>query len=560
MAGSKLGSLTQLNGEARTCDVLVRNATVITVDPGRRIFSPGAIAIENGRILDVGDDSVVGTRYQAVREHDAQGGLVHPGFIEPLIHVSRHIVRETFDDEYETSKTLTKYIAAMNLISSEDEFASALLAGADMLCSGVTTFADGGAVFDADAVARAVEITGMRALLADPFLWDLDEFSWSSRVKRVPCDHASAIGRMGSQLWRNETDGLVRGYIALWGLSTASDALQLAAKACADDNGVALTQHQSLKQADVQRDDARLGVAPLVHYSRIGFLGPNVSLSHMNYLGTEELDVLRGTGTSVIWCPGNYFFRALPTQTISPIPHLLARDVNIALGTDTARAWGFGDQPMLGFLVLRADGELIPAQKLLDMVTIDAAEAIGLSDEIGSIEPNKLADIVVRQPQVSEMDPGMHPVRSLLGLRSKGVDLVIVNGQIVVEDGHVTRFDENEVFHVSRERARALMDRVARRVVGSIDPHRGAEGGKVLCPDPVDCLVAHPGAPMRCGVGRNRRVAVYGESALEELGSPQLPQGIGDDSVHLAIHIEVPGRSDGHRGDSLVRVAVSATR
>ena len=451
-AGVELGALSHLNGHPRPCDLLIRNATVITVDPERRIFAPGAIAIEDGRILDVGDDGVVGARYHAVRQLDAEGGIAHPGFVESHILISRHIAREMFEDDEEPGRTHAKYIKSLNLISSEDEFTSALLAGADMLRSGVTTFADGGAVFDTDAVARAMEIAGIRGLLADPFLWDLDEFVWSSRIKRVPCDHSSAIGRMGSQLWRNESPGLVRGYVALWGLSTASNALQLAAKACADTHGVAITQHQSMKQQDVQRDDARLGKAPLVHYAEIGFLGPNVALSHMNYLGIDEIEALRGTGTSVIWCPGNYLYRALPTQTSSPIPQLVARQVNVAFGTDTARAWGFGDQPLLGFLVLRGDGEVFPAQKLLDMATIDGAQALGLKDEIGSIEPNKLADIVLREPQLPEMHPGAHAVRNLLSLRSKGVDTVIVNGQIVVEGGHVTRFDEVETFHVSRER------------------------------------------------------------------------------------------------------------
>ena len=174
-----------------------------------------------------------------------------------------------------------------------------------------------------------------------------------------------------------------------------------------------------------------------------------------------DFAVLRGSGTWKIWSPGNYLFHSLPTQTSSPIPELIARGVNIALGTDTAKAWGFGDQALLGFLVLRADGESVPTQKWLDMSTIDAAEALGIRDEVGSIEVNKRADIVLRQPQLPEMHPGEHPVRNLLSLRTRGVDMVIVNGQIVLEDGHVTRVDEKEIFEVSRERAQSLKKRVA---------------------------------------------------------------------------------------------------
>jgi cytosine/adenosine deaminase-related metal-dependent hydrolase len=84
-----------------------------------------------------------------------------------------------------------------------------------------------------------------------------------------------------------------------------------------------------------------------------------------------------------------------------------------------------------------------------------------MTNEIGSIEPDKQADIVLRHAQLPELYPGIHPVRNaMLGLRSKGVDTVIVNGDIVLEGGHLTRFDEEEAFRVSRERARALMHRV----------------------------------------------------------------------------------------------------
>jgi 5-methylthioadenosine/S-adenosylhomocysteine deaminase len=443
------------------CDLLIRNATVWTVDSGHRTYSPGAIAISGNRIVDVGPDHMVAERFSSDRTVDAGGGIAHPGFIEAHTHISMHLGREAFPDARDSSGYFASLIKALNELTPEDEYASALLASAEMLRAGITTFADSGTVMDTDAVSQAVELAGIRGLLADPFLWDIEDHEWTSGLSRFPCDTESVMDRLGGQLWRNQAQGLVRGHIALWGMATASDRLMLEAKDRADKAGVAVTQHQSMEPRDVARDRARLGCSPLAHFKEIGFLGRGVSLSHMNYLAIEDKDALAGSGASIVWVPGNFLFYSLPSRTRSPIPDLISRRVNLAFGTDVAKAWGYGEQPLLGYLAVRADGEFLPAESLLDISTIGGAQSIAMSEQVGSIEPNKLADIVLRDPMLPELHPGMNQVRNtMLGLRSKGVRTVIVNGEIVLEDGRLTRFDEGNALRVSRERARALVKRI----------------------------------------------------------------------------------------------------
>jgi len=447
--------------DAEDCSLLIHNATVCTVDPENRVFSPGAIAISDHRIVEVGPDQEIRGRYEPTATLDAQGGLAHPGFVEAHTHVSMHLTREAFPDAPNSSSYFASLIGSLNALRPEDEYCSALLAAAEMLRAGVTAFADSGTVVDADAVSKAIELAGVRGLLADPFVWDRADHEWTSGLPQFPCDEAAAVERLGGQLWRNETEGLVRGYVALWGLATASDRLLLEAKAIADASGVALTQHQSMEPRDVARDHDRLARSALAHFSEIGFLGSNVSLSHMNYLSAEDKDALEGAGASIIWVPGNYLYYALPTHTRSPIPDVVERGINVAMGTDVAKAWGYGEQGLLGYLLVRAEGTYIAAESLLRMATIGGAQSVMLSDRIGSIEPNKLADIVLREPLSPEFQPGMHLVRNLmLGLRSKGVRTVVVNGEIVLRDGLLTRFDLGEAYRDGRERARSLVERI----------------------------------------------------------------------------------------------------
>jgi 5-methylthioadenosine/S-adenosylhomocysteine deaminase len=445
----------------QACHLLIRNATVWTVDPEHRSYSPGAIAISGNRIVDVGPDHQITSRYASDTTLDAGGGIAHPGFIEAHTHISMHLTREAFPDALNSSGYFSSLIRSLNELTPEDEYASALLATAEMLRSGITTFADSGTVMDTEAASQAIELAGIRGLLADPFVWDIEDHEWTSGMLRFSCDETSAIGRLGGQLWRNRSEGLVRGYIALWGLATASDRLLLEAKVRADDAGVAVTQHQSLEPRDVARDRSRVACSPLTHFESIGYLGPNVSLSHMNYLSAEDKDALEGTGTSVVWVPGNFLYYSLLRHTRSPIPDMVSREINVALGTDVAKAWGYGEQGLLGYLAVRADGEFLSAESLLDMATIGGARSVMMSDQVGSIEPGKLADIVVRDPMSPELHPGINLVRNvMLGLRSKGVQAVVVNGEVVVKDGRIMKFDEEEAFRIGRERAQALAERI----------------------------------------------------------------------------------------------------
>ena len=94
------------------------------------------------------------------------------------------------------------------------------------------------------------------------------------------------------------------------------------------------------------------------------------------------------------------------------------------------------------------------------MATINGAKAVGLQDEIGSLEVGKRADLVIRHNNLPEAQPGMDPIRSfVLSTRSKSIDKVMVNGEVIVDNGHSTKVDEEEVYARSRESSRWLSER-----------------------------------------------------------------------------------------------------
>jgi 5-methylthioadenosine/S-adenosylhomocysteine deaminase len=322
---------------------------------------------------------------------------------------------------------------------------------------------DPGTVFATDAVAAAAEAVGIRASLTDPFLWDhTGGVAMTKEIERAPAVTARALGLLGGELRRNsDPDALVRGHVGLYGMGTCTDELTLAAKECADANGVILTFHQNFDTADVDYDDMRFGANAVTHLADLGVLGDSVFLAHMNVLRDDEVAALADSGTGVVWHPGNYLFYGIASRTPCRVPELLERGVPVAFMTDAAKVWSFGEMAWVGYLVARMGGGFIPADSIFEIQTLGGARAVGLSDRIGSLEPGKRADLVIRTDELPEANPGMEPLRELvLVSRSKSVDTVIVDGEIVVKNGRLVRLDEGVVYDLARASARRLSDRL----------------------------------------------------------------------------------------------------
>src|SRR5258708_23939989 len=185
-------------------------------------------------------------------------------------------------------------------MGEEEEHADAPLGRLDMARTGVTAFLDPGTAQHPDAIAAAAEAIGIRAWVADLWLWDLrgphvsDSDGAHADVKRC-----RAV--LGSELKRNkDPDALVRGHVAIFGMGSQSDELALAAKACAEEAGAPFSMHQSQSVDDAAFDEKRFGKKPLLHQRDIGLLGRNVIFTHMNVLSPEELAPVIESGMSVV--------------------------------------------------------------------------------------------------------------------------------------------------------------------------------------------------------------------------------------------------------------------
>lgn len=453
-----------------SCDLLVTNAHVLTLDERRTVYPAGAIAVSDKNIVAVGPERDVLAVFRAERVLDAHGSVVHPGFVEAHYHTTLHTTRGTLSDAPHAvdpsggdGTAIGVYSAWFNNLQDKDEYASALLACVEMVRNGITCFMEPGTAFETDAVAAAAQAVGIRASLAEPFLWDHpDGLAMASEVERAPATTERSLELLGSELKRNEDpDALVRGHVGLYGMGTFTDELGIAAKACADEAAVNLTLHQNFETTDAEYDDGRFGRHGVVHLAALGILGDNVSLAHMNLLRDDEVEALADSGAAVAWHPGNYLFYGIADTVPCRVPELAERGVPIAFMTDAAKVWSFGEMGWVGYLAARMSGSFISSEVIFEMQTRGGATAVGLSEQIGSLEPGKRADFVIRSDDLPEAQPGLDLAREVvLVSRSKSVDTVVIDGEIVVRGGKLTRLDEDVAYDLARASARRLSEKL----------------------------------------------------------------------------------------------------
>jgi cytosine/adenosine deaminase-related metal-dependent hydrolase len=446
-----------------SCDVLIVNACVISMDDKRAVYPSGAVAVTGRDIVAVGPEREVTARFRGRRVLDARGGIVHPGFVDGHYHVSIHLARGSVPDDPQARQPLG-YADWFNHLGPDDEYVQAQCAATEMLRNGYTCFLEPGTAFEPAAVAEAVEAVGVRGSVADPFLWDVAD---GGNVlpplmrERAPCTRERALRLLGGQVARNRADGLIRGHVALYGSGSQSEALMRAAKACADEHGVVLNMHHNFTPEQAERDDRRFGGAhSLVTFADKGLVGRNATFVHMNVVRDDEVGPIRDSGMSLVWQPGNYMFYGIHARWPSRMAELVEQGVNVTFGVDAAKVWTFGDLELLGYLVARQNGRYLSTETILEMRTLGGARAVGLERMIGSLEPGKRADIVVRSTVAPETVPGVNVVQEfLLGGQASTVDTVLVDGQIVWRGGAPTRVDLEAVSAAGRRAARAVLRR-----------------------------------------------------------------------------------------------------
>ncbi len=450
------------NSNDKPVDLLLRHGRIITMDPNRRILVDGAVAVDNGRIADVGPDRALALRTDATAIRDLGGALVHPGLVDAHVHAgSSELSRGIAPKDHADYEAVDDWLFTHR--SAEADHLGALLSCMEMVTNGTTAYSDTGGSFFLEETVRAIEKVGMRGVPGHRMLdfnpqvpgRDTSAGAMSdeeAETLRTPT--GECVERLEEQMTRYpfRNGGRVRAGATMYGCMRCSDDLLVQAQALARKHGAPMIMHQSWDPEEVTISEALYGCRPIEHLADIGVLDENLTLVHMNHLSAREVDLVADSGTRVVHCPAASLRRGMGAIRVGSFPEMLAKGVPVALGSD-----GYSGRrdvlrqaylAAVGFREFRGELPVLTGETVLEMATLHGARALGLEDEIGSIEVGKRADLVVHRLDRPEAHPRFRdPVDNLVYFRaSSTVDTVFVDGEPILDGGVFTRFDSGEAY------------------------------------------------------------------------------------------------------------------
>jgi 5-methylthioadenosine/S-adenosylhomocysteine deaminase len=426
--------------------ILVKNGLVVTQNWKREIVR-GDVLIEGDKISAVGH---VKARPDEVI--DATGCIVMPGLINCHSHVAMALMRSVADD-VKLDKFIEKTFAIDAKRTPEDVEIGATLGCIEMARSGTTTFLD--IYYDEDRIAKSVEKVGLRGYLG-----------WTVLDEKFTTQKGRPINNCENFIRAHKNKDLIKPIVSVQGVYVCSDETWLAARELAKKENTFCHYHVSETRYEVYEHVKKTGKRPVEYLSDIGFLGNGDVAAHGVWLTINEVRQLAKAGVSVAHCPVSNM--KLASGGVAPVPEMLAEGTNVCLGTDGCSSNNtldmFSEMKFASLMhkAHRWDAAVLPAQKCLDMATVDAAKAIGVEKILGSIEPGRKADIVVLDCNKASMVP-TRPDNAIANIvyasPSHAVRDTIVNGKFVQRNGKIVTLDEPAFLKNADEAAQSLVNR-----------------------------------------------------------------------------------------------------
>lgn len=416
----------------------------------------GDILIADGRITGIGE-----TGQTAETVIDAVDCAVIPGFVQTHIHLCQTLFRGAADD-LALIDWLKQRVWPMEAAHSSTSIAaSARLVIAELIKGGTTCALTMETVNHTAEVFKIVEETGFRATVGKCMMDKGDEVP-SALQEQTANSIAESIALL--EEWHGKADGRIRYCFApRFAISCTRELLERVA-VLARERGVMIHTHASENRTECEIVQEESGLRNIGYLDSLGLTGRHVALAHCVHLSVDEIETLRTTGTNVVHCPSSNLKLG---SGMAPIAKLLELGVSVSLGADGAacnnRLDMFTEMRTAALLQKVLHGpEVLPANRVLRMATIDGAKAMGLDSEIGSVEIGKKADLSLVRLDRLHATPVSDVVSALVySAEADDVDTVIIDGKLVKRDKELLTINETETMTTANAEAEKLMKRAA---------------------------------------------------------------------------------------------------
>ena len=388
-------------------DLIIEARWLCPIVPSNTIFEHYAVVIVTGQIIDICPIIKASEQYQSNEVTLLTEHVLIPGLINLHTHAAMSLMRGMADD-LPLMPWLEEHIwpAERSVVSGEYVQDATLLACAEMLSGGITCFNE--MYFYPEFGALAVNQAGIRANLG------LVVLEFPSTYANDADDYLQK-GFSAHDSWRNNP--LISSYIAPHAPYTVSNQTFKTIVTYAEQLGLGIHTHLQETRDEIRQSEEKYGLRPLQRLAEFGLLGPSFVAAHCVHLLASEIDLLAEFGCHVAHCPTSNLKLA---SGIAPVTQLLAKGVNVGLGTDSAasnnRLDMFSEMRLSALLAkgVTEDAAVLPAHQALEMATINAAKAMALDHKIGSIEIGKLADLTAVKLSDFNTNPCYDPISHLV--------------------------------------------------------------------------------------------------------------------------------------------------
>ncbi|HEV8131319.1 MAG TPA: amidohydrolase [Acidobacteriota bacterium] len=447
------GSVADGQGSPTSVDLLIRNGYILTMDASFNEFRPGFVAIRGSRIAAVGPMSEA-ARFAAKETIDAAGKIVMPGLINTHTHAPMTLFRGLGGDS-DLMEWLQKYIFPAEARNVNPDLVKwgTQLACYEMIQSGTTTFID--MYYFEDDLAAAVKAAGMRGVLGETII---DMAAPDNKTSR----QALSYTRKFIEHWRQ--DLMITPAVAPHAAYTCSKETLQQSQKLANEFHVPLITHLSETETEVKNIRAKYGSTPAAYLDSFGFLQDSLIAAHCVWITDQEIPLLKKNGVGVAHNPESNMKLA---SGVAPLKKFLDAGIAVGLGTDGAASNNnldmFEEIDSMAKLhkLWNRDPAFLSAKEAVRIATRGGAEVLDRQQDLGSLEPGKLADMILVRATDAPAIP-MYDVYAQLAYALKGwnVDSSVINGKIVMRNRVVRTIN----FDVLREN----VERLRRQVVKSL--------------------------------------------------------------------------------------------
>lgn len=429
--------------------ILIKNALILS--PNNFEEKKQSLLIKNDLIAEISDEIDESNVDKII---DGEGKVLLPGFVNTHTHLSMTLFRGLADD-LSLDTWLNDHIWPMEANLNGDYcYAGALLGAVELIKSGTTTFSD--MYFYMEDVARAVDEAGIRAVLS----YGMIDFGDAERREAEIKQNLTLFENCNGM-----ADGRIKVFFGPHSPYTASEELLIKVRQLADEYNMGIHIHVSETQKEINDVSEEKGLRPFEYLDKIGFLGPDVVAAHSVWLSDEEIEIIKKHDVKISHNPCSNMKLA---SGIAPVSKLMENDICVSIGTDGASSNNNLDlieelkTASLLQKVSTLDPNVLNSHEAIAMGTIKGAEALGLADEIGSIEVGKKADIILIDTNSANMVPDSSTLTSNIIYSANGsnVDTTICNGKILMENKKLTVLDEQEIYDKAREAIKNLKEAI----------------------------------------------------------------------------------------------------